>query len=67
MVDRNPQKTPPFSAEAAKTKTVEALSWIGYVGLDSTIDPWEMLYGQHFWVQAARRFFLGYNARMLNI
>lgn len=41
--------------ERAKAQAVQALTWVGYIGLDSTIDPWEMLYGQHFWVQAVMR------------
>jgi len=39
----------------AKKRTIDALAWIGNVGLGATIDPWEMLYGQHFWVQAVQR------------
>mmetsp|Transcript_49964 Transcript_49964/g.160612 ORF Transcript_49964/g.160612 Transcript_49964/m.160612 type:complete len:579 (-) Transcript_49964:202-1938(-) len=45
-------KADPTSRENAKADIISALKYVGGMGLDSTIDPWEMLYGQHYFVQS---------------
>lgn len=38
--------------QSVKEDIISALNYVGGVGEDSSIDPWEMLFGQHFFVQA---------------
>jgi len=44
----------PALLKAAKEKIVEVLNWVGQTSEGSTIDPWEMLWGQHFFVQSVQ-------------
>eukprot|EP00442_Polarella_glacialis_P035831 CAMPEP_0115072974 /NCGR_PEP_ID=MMETSP0227-20121206/14533_1 /TAXON_ID=89957 /ORGANISM="Polarella glacialis, Strain CCMP 1383" /LENGTH=394 /DNA_ID=CAMNT_0002459791 /DNA_START=124 /DNA_END=1304 /DNA_ORIENTATION=- len=39
-------------AEVAKNEVLRALNYVGNMVSGSTVDPWEMLYGQHFFVHA---------------
>jgi len=52
MMDMIEELTPePAEAEIAKNVTIAALSYVGNGAEDSTVDPWEMLYGLHYFDQ----------------
>jgi len=42
----------PSSEALVKDSIISALNYVGTFAIDSTVDPWEMLYGQHFFVQS---------------
>lgn len=47
------------SVRAAKDTILKVLNWVGQVLPDSTVDPWEMLYGQHFFVHIVQHRAMG--------
>mmetsp|Transcript_23625 Transcript_23625/g.42728 ORF Transcript_23625/g.42728 Transcript_23625/m.42728 type:complete len:545 (+) Transcript_23625:98-1732(+) len=52
MMDALEELTPDSAeAELAKNITISALTYVGNGASDSTIDPWEMLYGLHYFDQ----------------
>lgn len=63
LLEAKASKDPELLVDA-KADVVAALKYVGGMGLDSTIDPWEMLYGQHFFVSAIQHRAMAMGAKL---